>query len=373
MSDFKKFILISISIFSIYLILLFQQDITGFLNSFSINPSSLIDTKPSKQEVVVLEEQDAVIKVVEETAPAVVSIVRKEIFFDPFRGPFRSEDSIGTGFIIDGKAGIILTNKHVVDNTGATYSVVLGEGEVSYDVDRIYKDPINDFAILKVQFEGSTDIPQIALGDSGSIKIGQTVIAIGNALGQFGNSVTKGIISGLGRGIVAKSGVFGRAESLKDIIQTDAALNPGNSGGPLLNLNGEVIGINVAISQGAENIGFSIPIDVLKPVIDDFMTSGKISRPFLGVEYVQITKDLSEERSLPQGAFVRDVVAGSPADKAGIEPGDIIVEIAGIKLDDENSLVKVISGQDTDKEVGIIIDRNGKEERLKIKLKDLEG
>ncbi len=385
MSDKKKIliiILISIFAFGLYL---YQDSISELITApFDVAIKSFkkvedkaeipnpIKEKQEKTKVVVVEEEEQTIKVVEESMPAVVSVVRKEIYFDPFRGPFKSEDSIGTGFVIDGKEGVILTNRHVVNDDRATYSVVIGEGEKTYDVEKVYKDPLNDFAILKINLDGEV-LHELKLGDSDKLRVGQTVIAIGNALGEFGNSTTKGIVSGLGRGIVAQEGPFGRAESLDNVIQTDAALNPGNSGGPLLNLQGEVIGINVAISNNAENIGFALPINTLKSVIKTFEEKGKISRPFLGVEYAQITKKLAEQRALPVGAFVRKVVPNSPAEKGGIEPGDIILKVNGIRLDDEkNTLAKVIAQQPTDEPIEIVVDRNGKEVTLKVELEDLE-
>jgi serine protease Do len=380
MKDSKKLIIILISLLAFYSIYLYKDNIleaVNFKNFFRLpdrseNKPGIFDSLKENQKVLVTEEESLTINVVEETTPAVVSVVRKEVYFDPFRGPFRSEDSIGTGFVIKGDEGIVLTNKHVVDSDQATYSIVIGEGEKAYDVVNVYKDPLNDFAILKVDTGGEV-LPELKLGDSDNIKVGQTVIAIGNALGQFGNSVTKGIVSGLKRGIIASAGPFGETEMLDDIIQTDAALNPGNSGGPLLNLQGEVIGINVAISQGAENIGFAIPINNLKGVIEQFYAQGKISRPYLGVEFAQITKEIAEQRSIPTGAFIRRVVEDSPAQKANIQPGDIILRINGIRLDDEsNTLSKVISTQKVGETIDVVIDRNGKESTLKVTLSDLE-
>ena len=190
------------------------------------------------------------------------------------------------------------------------------------------------------------------------MKVGQTAVAIGNALGKFSNTVTVGVVSGIGRGVRASSG-FGRSEVLDDVIQTDAALNPGNSGGPLLNLSGEVVGINVATTTGAENIGFSIPINAVKPVLDDFKVRGRIVRPFLGIEYVIITEDLSVLRKLPQGAFVQRVVEGTPAAEVGLKTGDIITKIDGEDINGENTLAQVIRGHKVGDKLVLTIDRNG--------------
>ena len=376
MNEIKRFASVVLIVMAVYLGYYFQDEIVSFvkspLDSITKNgqDNNTSETPNEKVKIQILPEEEAVIRVVENSSEAVVSIVKKEAFFDPFRGSFISEDSIGTGFIIDGNKGIVLTNKHVVASSDAQYSILMGEGEKNFEVESVYRDPINDFAILKIN-TNDEKLPELRLGDSDSIKVGQTVVAIGNALGQFGNSVTKGIISGLGRGIFARSSFYGPAESLPNVIQTDAALNPGNSGGPLINLDVEVIGINVAISSGAENIGFSIPINTLKPVIEDFKETGKISRPFLGVEYDQVTKEVSESQVLPVGAFVRRVVEDSPADKAGIKVGDIIIKIDGVRLDDtENTLANIIVRQEVGKTIEIIVDRNGSELSLSATLVD---
>ncbi len=332
--------------------------------------TSPFEYKDAEKKVVYVEEEDAVINVVENSSQSVVSVVKNDVYYDDKSGPVKEANSIGTGFIINGKDGIVLTNKHVVDETTSTYSIILNDGKTKYDVVQIARDPINDFSILKVDLAGAT-LEELTLADSDKIKIGQTVVAIGNALGEFGNSVTKGIVSGLNRGIFASSGYFGDSEFLDNVIQTDAALNPGNSGGPLLNLQGEVIGINVAISQGAQNIGFAIPINTIKSSLDQFNKNGKISRPFLGVEYRIISKDIAQNRNLPLGAFVENVVPNSPASKAGLRAGDIIVKIDNVQIDDEeNSLSKIIAKQPIGANIEIVIDRDGKQQTLYTKIEE---
>ncbi len=375
MSERKKFLTIIVILGLLYAFFYYQDEITGFLKN-PIQSLKKVDQQVTENinkeptRVIYQDEEDATIKVVEKASPAVVSVIRKDVSFDTRTGPIEQSDSIGTGFIINGKEGIILTNKHVVEEENVSYSVVLNDGDKQYDVVDISRDPLNDFSILKIDLRGQ-NLPELAIGNSGKLKIGQTVVAIGNALGEFGNSVTKGIVSGLNRGILAQSGVFGQAEYLDNVIQTDAALNPGNSGGPLLNLQGEVVGINVATSRGAENIGFSIPIDVLKPAIEQFKTSGKITRPFLGIEYRAVTKEIAEIRGLPVGAFVETVIADSPAEKGGIRTGDIITRINSVRLDEEqNTLAKVIAQQKVGDTVTLTIDRGGKEIALKVKLED---
>lgn len=306
---------------------------------------------PIVQKVVTQEE--AVEKVVEKAAPAVVSVVTRQVYLDIFRGPVSEEASIGTGFVVEG-SGLILTNKHVVENENATYTVVL-PNDKAYEVKSVARDPLNDLAILKIE---AGNLPYLTLGDSTKVKVGQSVVAIGNALGRFSNTVTTGVISGIGRGITAGS-FFGQSETLEDVFQTDAALNPGNSGGPLLNLSGEVIGINVAISQTGENIGFAIPISVAKKTLETFKSVGKISQPFLGVSYQMISDDVAKLRRLPIGAFVERVVPGSGAAVAGVAAGDIITQLDGQDLSTRNSLARVIRQHQVGDVLTLTIDRSG--------------
>ncbi len=301
----------------------------------------------------IISEESAVIEVVEKASPAVVSIAAKQVVFSPFTGPAAEESGIGTGFIV-GSDGLILTNKHVVSSEKTRYRVVLKDG-TDYPVVAIHRDPFVDLAILEIEASG---LPTVELGDSATLRVGQTVVAIGNALGRFSNTVTVGVVSGIGRGVTASSG-YGKSEVLDDVIQTDAALNPGNSGGPLLNLSGEVIGINVATTSGAENIGFSIPVNAIKPVLTDFKAKGRIVRPFLGVEYVIVTEDLSVLRKLPQGAFIQKVVSGTPAEEAGLKAGDVITKIDGEDINEKHTLAQVIRGHKVGDKLQLTVNRNG--------------
>jgi serine protease Do len=207
------------------------------------------------------------------------------------------------------------------------------------EVEKIYLDPMLDLALVKTK---QNNLKALKIGDSSKLKVGQTVIAIGNALGRFSNTVTTGVVSGLGRSIGAGDPFGRQLELLDDLIQTDAAINPGNSGGPLLNSAGEVIGVNVAVSESAQNIGFAIPINSVKPIIDEFVSTGKISRAFLGVSYRVVTRDLALLNEVPQGAYIEEVIAGSPAEKAGIEPGNIITKINGEAVDNQNFISEFI-------------------------------
>ena len=314
----------------------------------------------------VVREESAVIDLVDRVSPAVVSIVTKEVGFDPFSGPYSQDAGIGTGFIIDSK-GLILTNSHVVD-ANSDYTIVLLDKR-SFEVKKVNLDRVNDLAILEVD---AKDLPAVELGDSDSIKVGQSVVAIGNALGRFSNTVTVGVVSGIARQVTASGGFGGQSKTFENVIQTDAALNLGNSGGPLLNLAGQVIGINVATTAGADNIGFAIPVNVAKPVIADFQRLGKISRPFIGVEYVMITADMASLKRLPEGAFVQRVVKGSPAEKAGLKAGDIITNIDGQALNEENSLSSLTQAKRVGDKVTLTIDRSGAEKTLTLTLDEAE-
>lgn len=338
---------------------------------------SLVSGGAASKDAVVAEDS-VIVSLVEKTSPAVVSVVAKKdvsklrnygspfgmmpfFFGNPFDGgqggssdasggqatPEKQTVGSGTGFFVSSD-GLIVTNKHVVSDEAAEYSVLLPGGK-EYPAKVLARSPTQDIAVLKV--EGS-DFPTLAFGNSSALKVGQTVIAIGNSLGEFSNSVSRGIISGLGRSVTAGSG-RGDTETLSDIIQTDAAINPGNSGGPLLDVFGNVIGINVAVAQGAQNVGFSLPVAQVERAVEDVRKTGKISSPYLGIRYVMIDESVQKENSLPYGygvAVVRGtkqtdfaVIPGSPADKAGIVENDIVLEINGTKLDADHPLMNVIA------------------------------
>lgn len=324
-------------------------------------------------------EESVVTRVVENATPSVVtvSMSKTQVFnTDPFdffgsffgipRGETRQENveqDIGTGFIIS-EDGLIVTNKHVVSDSSAKYRVVIGKDEV-VEVGQIYRDPTNDLAILKIDKTGLTPV---TMGDSNELKVGQTVIAIGTALGEFRSTVTTGVISGLGRGIVAGS-PFSGSEKLDNVIQTDAAINPGNSGGPLFNSSGEVVGVNVAVSQAGQNIGFALPINLVKDSIDNFKTTGAFDRPYIGVSYRTISRQAALLNEVPAGAFVQEVIAGSPAEKAGIEVSDIIVEMDGKRLtDDENSLTEIVNKKKIGDTIRVKLWRDGEDMTVDVKL-----
>ncbi|MGH7203485.1 MAG: S1C family serine protease [Candidatus Levyibacteriota bacterium] len=337
-----------------------------------------VDSSPSGGKVKVVSEESITIDTVKKAAPSVVTVVGNAAqqqdnstgnpFFFNFPGFQQQPDqtpsqpqpqSIGSGFII-GTDGLIVTNKHVVSDTSEKYQVVTNNDK-KYDVQKIYRDPLNDIALLQIdqkQNAGTTLTP-LMLGDSTNLQAGQYVIAIGTALGEFRNSVTTGVISGLGRGITAGSAYEGSVERLDNVIQTDAAINPGNSGGPLFNSSGQVIGINTAVSQSGQNIGFAIPINVIKDSLNNFNQTGKFARPYLGVEYKMITQDLASLNDLPVGAYVQNVIQDSSADRAGIQSGDVITEMDGKKLTQENQLSEIIAKKKVGDSLSITLVRNG--------------
>lgn len=309
-------------------------------------PQKIIEKETIKEYIPQTSQEEKIIQVIESVSPAVVSIVitieKKEI-------------GGGTGFIVS-KEGMTLTNRHVVLDREADYTILTNDGR-EFSAKVLARDPIQDLAIIKIDREKIVDeegkltlspFPVVKLGDSEKLQIGQTVIAIGNVLGEFRNSVSVGVISGLGRTITAVGG--GLVETIEDVIQTDAAINKGNSGGPLLNLKGEVVGINTAVVLEAQSIGFAIPINKAKKDIEQVKTLGKIVYPFLGVRYVLITERIQRENNLPvdYGAWIvsgKEEPAISPdsaAQAAGLKEDDIILEFNGEKITLENSLAKII-------------------------------
>lgn len=313
----------------------------------------------------ILKEEGVVIDVTEKASPSVVTVA--EVKLQTFGESKLVTQDIGTGFVVSGN--LIVTNKHVVSDREVEYKIIDKEGK-EYIVEKIYRDPVNDLAILQVA--GIEQIPALTLGNSSGLRVGQFVIAIGTALGEFRHTVTTGVISGLGRGITAGD-VFGESEQLDGVIQTDAAINPGNSGGPLINSAGEVIGINVAIAGEAQNIGFAIPIDELKTSLANFEATGRFSRPFLGVRYRTITKEVAIRNEVPQGAYVQAVIKDSPAAKAGMKVEDILIEADGKKLSESRlDLIGIINTKKVGEILKLKIWRDGKEREIAAVLEESE-
>lgn len=353
----------------------------GFINRYlkiSVPQTSPVTTIPGS--VKIETEESVVIDVVKKATPTVVTIgitqspSGSRTFqinpFNPF-APFQPQPSqpkntaqnIGSGFIVN-SSGLIVTNKHVVSDTQAKYKVITSDDK-TYDVSNIYRDPANDLAVLKINGNG---LPTVTMGDSKSIQVGQMAIAIGTALGEFRSTVTTGVVSGIGRGITAGSPYEGFVERLDNVIQTSAAINPGNSGGPLFNSAGQVIGINTAVSSEGQNIGFAIPIDIIKEALNNFNQTGQFNRPYLGVRYKTVTKELAVLNEMPEGAYVVGVVDGGPAAKAGLEAGDVIVRIDNVRLSGNTEVGSIISKKKIGDSITLTVWRNGKQSDFKITL-----
>jgi len=333
---------------------------------------------PVVQQKIVNEESD-VISVVKAVGPSVVTVSavapkRNVIQFSPFGGFSQGTtggipQDIGSGFVVSSD-GLVVTNKHVVADTSLTYKVSTSDGK-TYDTKTINRDPSNDIAVIKIEAVG---LKPVELGDSGNLQVGQFVIAIGTALGEFRNTVTTGVISGLGRGIDAGSNFQGYVERLDNVIQTDAAINPGNSGGPLLNSAGQVIGINVAVAQGANNIAFSIPINTVKDALTAYKQNGKFpAKAYLGAEYRMLSTQVALLNQVPQGAYIVNVIASSPAEKAGVMRGDVIFKVDGQALTDTNEgLAKIISAKKVGDTLKLSIWRDGSEKDISVTLTEGE-
>ncbi|MCX6734003.1 MAG: trypsin-like peptidase domain-containing protein [Candidatus Peregrinibacteria bacterium] len=351
-----------------------------------------------------IEESDY-ISAIQKVSPAVVSIIESKnlqtyyqqpmMFFqgDPFFNQFFGQQQApqqqmqqkqgstkkqkvggGSGFIVTSD-GLVVTNRHVVQDPEADYTVVLSDGR-EYKAQVLSKDTLNDLAVIKIlpkDDSGSAKIsslPVVEFGDSDSLKVGQRVLAIGNALGEYQNTVTAGIISAQGRKITANDG-SGSAETLTGLLQTDAAINPGNSGGPLVNMQGQVIGVNVAIAASANNIGFAIPFNDVSPVITSVQKTGKIVRPYAGVRYQMLTEERAKELELTgvtYGALLLGndetgefaVIPGGPGDKAGLKKGDVILEIDGKKLDQNYPLQQFIRNKKPGDSINLKVWTSGK-------------
>ena len=348
----------------------------------------------------IFSQESFVVDAVKKTNPAVVSIIisqevpKYETYIDPNQqqNPFgdlfpgfnfnvpqyrqngteKKEIGGGSGFFVSSD-GLIVTNKHVVDKKNVEYTVFTNNGK-KHTAKVIARDSVLDIALIKI--EGNS-FPYLALGNSDSLNVGQSVIAIGNALGEYRNTVSVGVISGLARSITAGDN-SGKSEVLDHVIQTDAAINPGNSGGPLLNLRGEVIGVNVAVAQGSQSIGFALPINSVKGAIESVKSTGKIIRPYLGVRYVMVNTEMKDKNNLSvdYGVLVKAgatpselaVIPGSPADKAGIVENDIILKIDGVRLDDKTSLASIIREKSIGQVINLKILHKGVEKNVSVTL-----
>lgn len=409
---FISFLTMLITVFILFIIVWSFKDkiINSLINNY-IAQTNTTKSKPiliekvedipvvvAKEEVKVVE--GTVVTAVKIARPAVVSIIiskqvpqynvtyKEENIVDQFgnivpnmtlttpvytpNGTKKQQLGSGSGFLISSD-GMIVTNRHVVEQTDVDYTVLLNNGK-EYVATVLARDSVLDVAIIKIN---ATNLPYLQFADSDKLEVGESVIAIGNTLGEFKNTVSTGVVSGLSRSLSA-SGGNGYQEFLYKVIQTDAAINKGNSGGPLLNLKGEVVGINVAIAEGSSNVGFSLPINSVKGVIDQVKKTGKISRPYVGVRYVNVTQDLKTKLNLSvdygilvaRGATASDVavIPGSPADKAGIVEGDIILSINSENINASNDFMSLIRDKKVGENIKMRVLSNGVERVVTMKL-----
>jgi len=357
-------------------------------------------TEKNIEKQAIFSQDSFVIDAVKKTNPAVISIIisqqvpKYEVYTDPnqpadpFGGMFpgfnfnvpqyrqngteKKDIGGGSGFFVSSD-GLIVTNKHVVDQKNAEYTVFTNDGK-KHIAKVIALDPVLDIALIKIEGSG---FPFLTLGDSDTLEVGQSVIAIGNALGEFRNTVSVGVVSGLARSITAGD-MSGNTEVLDHVIQTDAAINPGNSGGPLLDLSGRVIGVNVAVAQGSQSIGFALPINSVSGAIESVKSTGKIIRPYIGIRYVAVNAEMKDANNLTvdYGILVKAgttanelaVIPGSPADKAGIMENDIILEIDGVKLDDKANFASIIREKKIGQVINLKILHRGVEKNVSVTL-----
>jgi len=340
-------------------------------------------------------EKSPIIEIAKKACPAVITIVASKdlpkvdgFYFFPYgpgqefvfpkleKGKEKTKIGGGSGFIVS-KEGYVVTCSHVVGDPEAEYSVVL-DPKNKYSAKVLATDPLVDLAILKIN---DKNLPYLELADSDKIDLGEAVVAIGNPLGEFDDTLSSGIVSGLSRKITAQGGLLTKATSLRGLIQTDAAINPGNSGGPLVNMEGKVIGVNTAQILGVQNIGFAIPINYAKNILKEIKEYGKIKRPFLGVRYIILNPEIAKANKLPvdYGALIvrenlgeNAVIKGSAAERAGLKEYDIILESDGEKITEETPLTDSLAKRGIGGEISFKVLREGKEIILKTKLEEKE-
>lgn len=365
------------------LLLVLVSATAGFIGGWAGSRSnSIATTNVENSRQIITSESQLISEIAKDVGPSVVSVnVTSQQTATDFFGFDQTYESqaAGTGVIVS-EDGVIVTNRHVIGNATSGVSVTLSDGTEIKNVEIIGRTNANDpldIAFLKITDRQGKELKAAKLGDSGVMQVGDKVVAIGNALGEFQNSVTSGIVSGFGRNVEA--GDATGSETLTNLLQTDAAINQGNSGGPLVNASGEVIGINTAIAGGgAENIGFAIPVNDIKGLIKSVLEKGKLERPYLGVRYVALDKDTAEVYDLEQtsGVYIvprgnrrqESVISNSPAAKAGLKEGDIITKINNDEINDKNSLTSLVSKHAVGEEIELTIIRDGSEQKLKLTL-----
>lgn len=371
------------------ILIVFISASTGFAGGLigarntNVNTDSSAAIEQGRQTI---EEQSSVItSIAKQVGPSVVSInvTSEGVVNGGFFGPQAVEQqSAGTGFIISDD-GYVMTNRHVIPDGSKKVSLTTSDGTVLDDVSVVGRtadsDPL-DLGFLKINDKKGKNLPAVKIGDSSKMQVGNSVIAIGNALGQFQNTVTSGILSGYGRSVQASDQGGGVSENLQNLFQTDAAINQGNSGGPLVNVNGEVIAVNTAVAGGgAQNIGFAIPINDTKGLIKGVLDKGELKRPYLGVRYIQLSPTAAKELGVKQesGALISGsgansgVVTGSPAAKAGLKDKDVIVKINDQDVNSNNPLASVVGRFTVGETVTVTYIRDGKEQTTKLTLAEL--
>ena len=357
---------VSLLIFALILVILVSFI---FVVRYSENIQDLILNKDGKEEVkenitlTVTPEENVIINVVREASPSVVSIAVSQLTLKSGEGVVDEVSNIGTGFIVDPN-GIIITNQHVVSDTSSTYKVITNDGK-EYEVIEILRDDSNDIAILKID---ATSLDSLELGNSDTLLVGQTVIAIGNPLGEYAGSVTTGVISGVNRSVTTSSGWFGSTTKIyEDVIQTDAAVNPGNSGGPLISSEGKVIGVNFATTSNADNISFALPINRVKQRLEEYRTYGKFIKPYVGISYRMITEyEAMYYKDVVAGALVVAIDPTSPAAKTDITRGDIITKVEGKEV--TQSFAYIIQSYKVGDGISLEVWNSGKTRTVKVTL-----
>ena len=342
--------------------------------------TKISNSSSESQQQIVSSESQLIGQIARNVGPSVVSVNVSGVATSSsiFGQNQVEQQSAGTGVIISND-GVIITNRHVIPTGSTDVSVTLSDGTKLNEVEVIGRtndsDPL-DIAFLKIKDTKGKKLQAAKLGDSSKVQVGDKVVAIGNALGQFQNTVTSGIISGYGRSIEAGDESGNSSETLQNLFQTDTAINRGNSGGPLVNINSEVIAINTAVAGNAENVGFAIPINDVQGLIKSVLRDGKLIRPYLGVRFISLTDDIAYQNNLStkRGAYLApsegqpSVLAGSPAEKAGLKDKDIITKINDDSINENNSLTSVLGRHSVGDKVMVTIVRDGKEQNLQATL-----
>ncbi len=348
---------------------------SGFVGGWVSSRYNGGNLSTTTQKQVISSESNLISQIAKQVGPSVVSVNVTTVVAQtsPFGDATNQEQQgAGTGFIVS-TDGVVVTNRHVVPAGTTKVNLVMSDGTKLDEVSVLGRTGNNDsldVAFLKIKNAKGKTLKPVTIGDSSKMQVGDKVVAIGNALGKFRNTVTSGIISGYGRDVQAGDTNSGSTEQLQDLFQTDTAINQGNSGGPLVNINGEVIGINTAIAGGAQNIGFSIPANNVSSLIKSVLATGKVERPYLGVHYISLNDDFATTNNLPvkRGAYIpatgEGVIAGSPAATAGLQPGDIITKVNDTNIDENNSLATVLGRLAVGQKANLTVLRAGKTQNL---------